>query len=82
MNLEQLFNQNKEKTIQGRYITLENIEPLLNSESLKKDVKIIGQSVLGKPIYSYQKGNGKLKIYLGHKCTVTKVLPPKHYLIL
>src|SRR6187402_1951134 len=79
MNLEELFNQNKEKTIQGRYITLEYIEPLLNDESLKKDVKVIGKSVFGKPIYSYQKGNGKLKIYLwsqmhGNESTTTKAL--------
>src|SRR6188508_1376936 len=79
MNLEELFNQNKEKTIQGRYLTLDNIEPLLNSESLKKDVKIIGKSVLGKPIYNYQKGNGKTKIYLwsqmhGNESTTTKAL--------
>jgi len=79
MNLEQLFNQNKEKTLQGRYITLEDIEPLLNSQSLKKDVKIIGKSVLEKPVYSYQKGNGKLKIYLwsqmhGNESTTTKAL--------
>ncbi|WP_281239737.1 M14 family metallopeptidase [Flavobacterium praedii] len=79
MNLEQLFDQNKENTIQGRYITLENIEPLLNNKSLKKDVKIIGKSVLGQPIYSYQKGNGKLKIYLwsqmhGNESTTTKAL--------
>lgn len=79
MNLEQLFDQNKENTIQGRYITLENIEPLLNKESLKKDVKIIGKSVLEKPIYSYQKGIGKTKIYLwsqmhGNESTTTKAL--------
>jgi len=79
MNLEELFDQNKEKTIQGRYITLDNIEPLLKSESLKNDVKIIGESVLGKPIYSYQKGNGKLRIYLwsqmhGNESTTTKAL--------
>ena len=79
MNLEELFDQNKEKTIQGRYITLDNIEPLLKSESLKNEVKIIGESVLGKPIYSYQKGHGKLKIYLwsqmhGNESTTTKAL--------
>jgi hypothetical protein len=79
MNLEQLFNQNKENTIHGRYITLENIEPLLNRESLKKDVTVIGESVLGKPIYSYQKGIGKTKIYLwsqmhGNESTTTKAL--------
>jgi hypothetical protein len=79
MNLEQLFDQNKENTIQGRYITLEDIEPLLSRESLKKDVTIIGESVLGKPIYSYQKGIGKTKIYLwsqmhGNESTTTKAL--------
>lgn len=79
MNLEQLFNQNREITIQGRYLTLEDIEPLLNKNSIKNDVKIIGESVLGKPIYSYQKGNGKTKIYLwsqmhGNESTTTKAL--------
>ncbi|MBW4361855.1 M14 family metallopeptidase [Flavobacterium taihuense] len=79
MDLEQLFNKNKENTIQGRYITLENIEPILKRESLKNDVQIIGKSVLGKPIYSYKKGSGKLKIYLwsqmhGNESTTTKAL--------
>ncbi|HSD06189.1 M14 metallopeptidase family protein [Flavobacterium sp.] len=79
MDLEQLFNQNKENTIQGRYITLNEIEPLLNKDSIKKDVKIIGKSILGKPIYSYQKGHGKIKIYLwsqmhGNESTTTKAL--------
>ncbi|AOW10215.1 M14 family metallopeptidase [Flavobacterium gilvum] len=79
MNLEELFSQNKEETIKGRYITLEDIEPLLKKESIKNDVKIIGESVLGKPIYSYQKGNGNFKIYLwsqmhGNESTTTKAL--------
>jgi len=79
MDLELLFDQNKENTIEGRYITLDSIEPLLQKESIKKDVKIIGKSVLGKPIYSYQKGHGKLKIYLwsqmhGNESTTTKAL--------
>jgi hypothetical protein len=30
MDLEQLFNDNKEQSIEGRYLTLESIEPLLN----------------------------------------------------
>ena len=79
MDLEELFNKNKENTIQGRYITLDNIEPILKRESLKNDVQIIGESVLGKPIYSYKKGDGKLKIYLwsqmhGNESTTTKAL--------
>src|SRR6478736_532608 len=79
MDLEQLFEQNKEISIQGRYITLDDIEPILNKDFFKNDVKIIGKSVLGKSIYSYQKGNGKLKIYLwsqmhGNESTTTKAL--------
>ncbi|WP_264564191.1 M14 metallopeptidase family protein [Flavobacterium sp. N3904] len=79
MDLEQLFIQNKEKTIQGRYITLDSIEPILNRFDIKNDVKIIGNSVLGKPIYSYVKGSGKTKIFLwsqmhGNESTTTKAL--------
>ena len=79
MDLEQLFIQNKENTIQGRYITLDSIESLLQKDTIKNDVQIIGESVLGKPIYSYKKGHGKLKIYLwsqmhGNESTTTKAL--------
>jgi len=79
MNLEELFNQNKETSLYGRYITLDNIEPLLQSESLKNEVSIIGKSVLNNPIYSYKKGTGSKKIYLwsqmhGNESTTTKAL--------
>ncbi len=79
MNLEQLFYDNKEKTIQGRYLTLESIEPVLNRIEIKKDLRLIGKSVLGKPIYLYQKGTGNTKIYLwsqmhGNESTTTKAL--------
>ena len=79
MNLEVLFNQNKENSIKGRYLTLESIEPLLNKITIKKNVEIIGESVLGKPIYSYQIGTGKTKIFLwsqmhGNESTTTKAL--------
>lgn len=79
MNLEEIFYQNKEKSIQGRYITLDNIEPILKKESISNDVIIIGKSVLEKPIYSYKKGHGKTKIYLwsqmhGNESTTTKAL--------
>ena len=40
----------KEKSLFGRYITLDDIEPLL----LKYNVEVVGYSVLGKPIYKYQ----------------------------
>ncbi|PWA08924.1 M14 family metallopeptidase [Flavobacterium laiguense] len=79
MNLEQLFIQNKENLINGRYLTLDSISPLLERNNIKKDVKVIGESVLGAPIYSYQVGTGKTKIFLwsqmhGNESTTTKAL--------
>ena len=79
MNLEQLFIQNKEETIHGRYITLDSIEPLLQKLNTEKQLQIIGKSVLGKPIYSYEIGEGKTKILLwsqmhGNESTTTKAL--------
>ncbi|TRX30854.1 peptidase M14 [Flavobacterium sp. ZT3R18] len=79
MNLEQLFIQNKEDLIKGRYLTLDSITPLLERNNIKKDVKIIGESVLGEPIYRYQVGTGETKIFLwsqmhGNESTTTKAL--------
>jgi hypothetical protein len=79
MNLEQLFIQNKENLIKGRYLTLDSITPLLERNNIKKNVKIIGESVLGEPIYSYQVGTGETKIFLwsqmhGNESTTTKAL--------
>ena len=79
MNLEHLFSQYKEETIQGRYITLDSIEPLLQKLNTNDQLKIIGKSVLGKPIYSYEIGEGKTKIFLwsqmhGNESTTTKSL--------
>lgn len=79
MNLEALFSQNKEKSITGRYITLESIEPLLKQLNRNNEVQIIGKSVLEKPIYSYEIGKGKTRIFLwsqmhGNESTTTKAL--------
>ena len=79
MKLEHLFSQYKEETIQGRYITLDSIEPLLQKLNTNDQLKIIGKSVLGKPIYSYEIGEGKTKIFLwsqmhGNESTTTKAL--------
>lgn len=79
MNLEELFDQYKEQSIQGRYLTLDHIQPLLNKLNTNNQVKIIGTSVLGEPIYSYQIGTGKTRIYLwsqmhGNESTTTKAL--------
>lgn len=79
MDLEQLFNQNKEQSLQGRYITLDSIEPLLKKINTNNQLEIIGKSVLDKPIYKYQIGTGKTKILLwsqmhGNESTTTKGL--------
>ncbi len=79
MNLEELFNQNKEESIEGRYLTLEHIQPLLDRINTDGQVKIIGKSVLDKPIYSYEIGSGETRIYLwsqmhGNESTTTKAL--------
>jgi hypothetical protein len=79
MDLEQIFNQNKEKSLQGRYITLDDIVPLLKKSNTNNQLEIIGKSVLDKPIYKCQIGNGKTKILLwsqmhGNESTTTKGL--------
>ncbi|MBA0885371.1 M14 family metallopeptidase [Flavobacterium undicola] len=79
MNLEQLFLDNKEKTIEGRYLTLESIEPILKRINTDNQLSVIGKSVQGRPIYKYVIGTGKTKIYLwsqmhGNESTTTKAL--------
>jgi len=79
MDFEKLFSQFKETNLFGRYITLENIEPLLAKFNTNNQVHIIGHSVLGKPIYKYQLGTGLKRILLwsqmhGNESTTTKAL--------
>jgi hypothetical protein len=79
MNLEQLFLDNKEKTIEGRYLTLESIEPILKRINTDNQLSVVGESVQGRPIYKYIIGTGKTKIYLwsqmhGNESTTTKAL--------
>ena len=79
MNLEELFNQNKEQSIQGRYITLNHIEPILNRLNTNNQLQIIGRSVFDKPIYQYQIGQGATRVFLwsqmhGNESTTTKGL--------
>ncbi len=79
MNYENLFSQNLEINLKGRYITLNDIEPVLMKYNSDNQVVIIGQSVLGKPIYKYELGTGKTKVLLwsqmhGNESTTTKSL--------
>lgn len=79
MNYENLYSQNLETSLKGRYITLNDIEPLLLKFNSFNQVQIIGESVLGKPIYKYELGTGKIKVLLwsqmhGNESTTTKAL--------
>lgn len=79
MEFEQLFTNNKEQTLFGRYITNEHIEPLLNKYKEKFKVTVIGNSVLGKPIYNVVAGSGSTRIFIwsqmhGNESTTTKAV--------
>ncbi|MFY0481045.1 M14 family metallopeptidase [Flavobacterium sp. PLA-1-15] len=79
MNYEKIFSQNKEEKIKGRYITLDDIEPILMKLNSNNQLQVIGKSVQENPIYSYQIGTGKTKILLwsqmhGNESTTTKAL--------
>ena len=75
INYFELHKEYKANSLFGRYITLNDIEPLLSN--LK--ITVIGESVLGKPIYNYVIGCGKTKIFMwsqmhGNESTTTKAL--------
>lgn len=79
MNYQELFNQSKELSVQGRYVALHHIEPILLQLQNKGKVDILGKSVLGKPIYVYQNGKGKIKVMMwsqmhGNESTTTKAV--------
>lgn len=79
MDYQEIYLRNKEEKIKGRYITLDDIEPLLLNLNSNKQLEIIGRSVLEKPIYAYKIGTGKIKILLwsqmhGNESTTTKAL--------
>ena len=78
MNLEAIFNEYKEISIQGRYITLDSIEQLILQNS-EVSSSVIGKSVLGKTIYQLKIGSGPTKILMwsqmhGNESTTTKAL--------
>ena len=79
MDFESLFNQSKEKSLYGRYITLEHIEPLIQQYKNFFKVTVEGTSVMGKPIYAITAGSGNTKVYIwsqmhGNESTTTKAL--------
>ncbi len=74
-NYIELHKEYKANSLFGRYITLKHIEPLL----FDLKTMVVGESVLGKPIYKYIIGSGKTKIFIwsqmhGNESTTTKAL--------
>lgn len=79
MEYSNLFDKYKAESLYGRYIHLSHIEPLLHVFEAKGSLDSVGQSVLGKPLYKYQCGNGNTKIFIwsqmhGNESTTTKAL--------
>jgi len=79
MNYEELYNQNRELSVEGRYVALHHIEALLLRLKKEGKVSVLGESVLGKPIYAYQNGDGEVRIMMwsqmhGNESTTTKAV--------
>ncbi|MEZ7514532.1 M14 family metallopeptidase [Flavobacterium frigidarium] len=79
MDLEQLHQTYKESSISGRYITVKEIEPILDRLNKNNNLEIVGKSVENRPIYGYKIGSGKTKVFLwsqmhGNESTTTKAL--------
>lgn len=79
MQYRELFETYKETTIGGRYLTLDDILPLLKKHSSFGLVKSIGNSVNGLPLLSFKIGDGPRRILLwsqmhGNETTATKAL--------
>lgn len=69
----------RERSVAGRYITLNHIIPVLKSHSEKIDLSVIGESVLGKPLYAITVGNGQNRVLMwsqmhGNESTATKAI--------
>jgi len=79
MNYQDIFTLNKEQSIRGRYVALPQIEPILLASKNKKKISVLGNSVLGKPIYVYRNGTGKKRVMIwsqmhGNESTTTKAV--------
>ena len=77
--IDKLYVATKENSLFDRYICNTHIIPLINNLPTEFDVKIIGKSVLDKPIFSIQLGKGSKKILVwsqmhGNESTTTKAL--------
>jgi len=73
------YQHYKDPLLSGRYIHLQQIEPLIERYKNFFKIKVLGESVEGKPIYSITLGNGPKKILMwsqmhGNESTTTKAV--------
>lgn len=77
--LKDLFDQQKEKDLFGKWITFKHIKPLLEKHSEVFNISEIGTSEEGRPIMQLKAGNGSKKILIwsqmhGNESTGTRAL--------
>src|SRR5690606_14551811 len=73
------FDSYREPSVFGRYVALYHIEPILLKLKEEGKVDVLGESVLGKPIYVYRNGEGKTRVMMwsqmhGNESTTTKAV--------
>ncbi|PIF01242.1 MAG: peptidase M14 [Maribacter sp.] len=76
---QDIYNSAREKTLKGRYITLDHIVPVLDHLPENFKVKVIGHSVNRLPIHTVTFGSGNTKILMwsqmhGNESTTTKAV--------
>lgn len=77
--LKTWYSSNFESRLRGRYITLDHLQPILESYHDKYDISIIGHSELGNDIHLIKIGKGKKTILAwsqmhGNESTTTKAI--------
>lgn len=79
MEFEALFKQYKLPELNGRYITLNHVEPLFKNFHEEFEIAVVGKSVQANPIYRIIAGHGETRIFIwsqmhGNESTTTKAI--------
>jgi hypothetical protein len=62
MDLEQLFIDNKEQSITGRYLPLESIEPILQRLNTDNQLSVVGKSVHNLSLSDWRRKNKNIAL--------------------
>ena len=74
-----LYEAVREPSVAGRYVTLNHIVKVLEAGSNRYQLSVIGESVLGRPLYSIKIGKGEKRVLMwsqmhGNESTATKAI--------